>query len=183
MFSSVVTAHRVVAATMGVKLSDREEATREAVDRIDAGETLSEWDVERSEYNPKRLEIGDYVEFTKTISATDVQQFAAASGDTNPLHLDDEFAEQTRFQERIGHGTLVGGLISAALAQLPGLPIYLSQDLEFQNPVGIGERLTAECEIVEELDDRQYRLSTCVVNASDVLIDGEAVVLIDDRLE
>ncbi|MBX0297257.1 MaoC family dehydratase [Haloarcula nitratireducens] len=183
MFSSVVTAHRVAAATMGVQLTDTDEATREAVDRIGAGETLSEWAVERSEHDPTRLEVGDSVEFTKTIAATDVRQFAAASGDTNPLHLDEAFAEQTRFQERIGHGTLAGGLISAALARLPGLTIYLSQDLEFHNPVGIGERLTAECEIVEELADHQYRLSTSVVDDSDVLIDGEAVVLVDDHLE
>ncbi len=53
-----------------------------------------------SEEHPGRLGVGDHVDFTKAISEHDVQQFAAASGDTNPLHLDDEFAEQTRFRGR-----------------------------------------------------------------------------------
>jgi acyl dehydratase len=78
----------------------------------------------------------------------------------------------------------VGGLISAALARLPGLVVYLSQDLEFHNPVRIGDRCTAECEIVEDLGNRQYRLTTTVFSSNgDTVIDGEAVVLIDDLPE
>ena len=65
------------------------------------------------------IRVGDRVRFSKTISEDDVRAFAEASGDTNRLHLDDEYAEDTRFGRRIAHGTLVGGLISAALARLP----------------------------------------------------------------
>ena len=177
MFNSVVAANRAAFAAFGVQ---KDEDAPAPADRIEPDEDLPEWHVTISEDHPEQLGVSDRIEFTKTLSDNDVRQFAAASGDTNPLHLDDEFAEQTRFRGRIAHGTLVGSLISAALARLPGLTIYLSQDLEFHNPVRIGDRLTAECEIVEDLGDAQYRLTTRVLDGDEVVIDGEAVVLIDE---
>ncbi|MBO4247802.1 MaoC family dehydratase [Halomicrobium sp. IBSBa] len=180
MFNSVVAANRAAFAAFGVRPDGDGDGKPLPAERIEADEDLPEWHVELNADNPDRLGVGDRVEFTKRISDNDVKQFAAASGDTNPLHLDDDFAEQTRFRGRIAHGTLVGGLISAALARLPGLTIYLSQDLEFHNPVRIDDRLTAEIEIVEDLGDDQYRLTTRVVDDGDVVIDGEAVVLIDE---
>ncbi|MBX0295861.1 MaoC family dehydratase [Haloarcula nitratireducens] len=182
MFNSVVAANRAAFAAFGVQHDNNEDedVTEPPAERIEPNEDLPEWHVTISEDHPDHLGVGDRVEFTKTISDDDVRQFAAASGDTNPLHLDDEFAEQTRFRGRIAHGTLVGSLISAGLARLPGLTIYLSQDLEFHNPVRIGDRLTAECEIVEDLGDEQYRLTTRVKSDDEVVIDGEAVVLIDE---
>ncbi len=181
MLSSVVAANRAAFAAFGVNPTDDDDGSvSDPTERIEADEDLPEWRVELSEDHPDRLGVGDRVEFTKTISDGDVRKFAAASGDTNPLHLDDEFAGKTRFKSRIAHGTLVSGLISAALARLPGLTIYLSQDLEFHNPVHVGDSVTAEVEIVEDLGNDQYRLTTRVVDAGDVVIDGEAVVLIDD---
>jgi acyl dehydratase len=153
------------------------------LDRIEPAGDLSEWHAEMSADDPAELSVGDTFAFTKTITDADVKSFAAASGDTNPLHLDDEFGQQTRFSGRIAHGTLVGGLISAALARLPGLVIYLSQDLEFHNPVRIDDRISAECEIVEDLGDNQYRLRTRVLDGEDIAIDGEAVILVDDAPE
>jgi acyl dehydratase len=179
VFNSVVAANRVAFAAFGVQPSNGDGGL-ETVERIEADEDLPEWHVELTAADRGRLGVGDKVEFTKTISDDDVAAFAAASGDTNPLHLDDEFASRTRFRGRIAHGTLVGGLISAALARLPGLTIYLSQDLEFHNPVRVGDRLTAVCEIVEDLGDDQFRLTTRVVDDGDVIIDGEAVVLVDE---
>jgi acyl dehydratase len=179
VFNSVIAANRVAFAAFGVQPSNGDGGL-ETVERIEADEDLPEWHVELTAADRGRLGVGDKVEFTKTISDDDVAAFAAASGDTNPLHLDDEFASRTRFRGRIAHGTLVGGLISAALARLPGLTIYLSQDLEFHNPVRVGDRLTAVCEIVEDLGDDQFRLTTRVVDDGDVIIDGEAVVLVDE---
>jgi len=124
------------------------------------------------------ISVGDSVTFSKTIHDEDVRRFAAASGDTNPLHLDEDFAAETRFEGRIAHGVLVSGLISAALARLPGDVVYLSQDLEFLAPVEIGDRVTAECTVVEDLGNDQYRLTT-TITGDDVVVDGEAVVLID----
>lgn len=129
---------------------------------------------------PGELQVGDRSRFTKTITDGDVRKFADASGDTNALHLDDAFAERTRFGRRIVHGTLVSGTISAALAALPGLTIYLSQNLEFERPVDIGATITAACEIVEVLEDDRYRLTTRVENDDGkIVIQGTATVLID----
>jgi acyl dehydratase len=185
VFNSVLEANRAAFAAFGVNSEDDtdEEPTLPPRERIEPDEDLPEWSIERTEDDRTELGVGDRIEFTKTISEDDVTSFAAASGDTNPLHLDDEYASETRFRGRIAHGTLVGGLISAALARVPGLVVYLSQDLEFHNPVRIGDRLTAEIEIVEDLGNDQYRLTTQVKQGEEVVIDGEAVILVDEQPE
>jgi len=154
-------------------------AAKPEEERLEAGADLMEWETER--LIEGELSVGDSVKFTKTISQDDIERFAAASGDTNPIHLDDEFAADTRFNGRIAHGILVSGLISAALARIPGSVVYLSQDLEFRAPVRIGDEVTATIEIVEDLGGDQYRIQTTVVNETeDAVIEGEAVVLIDE---
>jgi CBS domain-containing protein/acyl dehydratase len=126
------------------------------------------------------IDVGDHVRFTKTITESDVETFAEASGDTNRLHLDEGFAEGTRFGRRIVHGTLVSGLISAALARLPGLTIYLSQELSYQGPVDIDEEVTAHCEVVERIRDDRFRLATAVDDAEgNCVVEGDAVVISD----
>jgi len=142
----------------------------------------ADWTFERSdEGGDGVVSVGDRIRFSKTLSEREIHGFADASGDTNRLHLDPDFAEQTRFGRQIVHGTLVSGLISAALARLPGLTIYLSQDLQFLGPVDIGETVTAICEVVEDLGDGRYRLTTVVEDEEgETVIDGEAIVLIDE---
>lgn len=141
-----------------------------------------DWTFDRSVEESDEITVGDTVTFSKVLDEADVQVFSRVSGDTNRLHLDEEYAIATRFGGRIVHGTLVAGLISAALARLPGLTIYLSQDLEFRAPVRAGDRLTGTVEVVENLGNSQYRLSTVVddEDAETRVVDGEAVVLIDD---
>jgi acyl dehydratase len=155
---------------------DSSEAGATSEDAVEAGVDHAGWESDIPEGD---IEVGDSVTFTKTIHDEDVRRFAASSGDTNPLHLDEDFAEETRFDGRIAHGILVSGTISAALARVPGDVVYLSQDLEFLAPVDIGDRVTADCAIAEDLGNNQYRLSTTVTNEEgDTVIDGEAVVLI-----
>ncbi len=180
VFESVLAANRAAFAAIGMDPDRSDSEPKPPTERIEADEDLPEWHAELSATQPGELHVGDSFEFTKTITDGDVRRFAAASGDTNPLHLSEEFAKQTRFRGRIAHGTLVGGLISAALARVPGLVIYLSQDLEFHNPVRIDDRVTASCEIVEDLGNDQYRLTTLVTDDGDVVIDGEAVILVDE---
>ncbi|WEL18570.1 MULTISPECIES: MaoC family dehydratase [unclassified Halorhabdus] len=148
---------------------------------LEGGTDLPEWEWSRTVENSDAVGVGDTVTFSKEITDDDVTSFARASGDTNPLHLEDEYAAETRFGGRIAHGMLVGGLISAALARFPGTVVYLSQEFEFKGPVGIGDRATAEVEVVDTLDGGRYRLSTQVLVADEVVIDGEAVVLIDEE--
>lgn len=138
------------------------------------------WEVSLDFANEDAVSVGDSIRFSKELDVDDVRTFATASGDTNRLHLDDEFAEDTRFAGTIVHGTLVSGLISAALARLPGVVIYLSQDTSFVGPVQPGQRATAVVEVLEDLGNRQYRLSTEVYGDDDLAVEGEAVVLIDD---
>jgi acyl dehydratase len=126
------------------------------------------------------IDVGDHVTFSKTLSESDVERFAEVSGDTNRLHLDEGFAENSRFGRRIVHGTLVSGIISAALARLPGLTIYLSQELSYRGPVDIGDRVTARCEVVEQLRADRFRLATAVDDADgERVVEGDAVVISD----
>ncbi|XVH31546.1 MaoC family dehydratase [Haloferacaceae archaeon DSL9] len=153
-------------------------------DRTGGGPSISysrpEWTLDRTVESPEKLRVGDAVTFSKPISEADVAAFADVSGDTNRLHLEKDFAGRTRFGEPIVHGTLVSGLISAALARFPGLTIYLSQDVKFLAPASIGDRLTATVEITEVLDGDRYVVATDVHDQDDTaLIEGEAIVLID----
>ena len=129
----------------------------------------------------EEIQIGDKASFTKTISESDVYQFAGITGDFNPVHVNAEFANQTIFKERVVHGILTAGFISAVLGmKLPGTDtIYLSQKVDFKAPVKIGDTVTAEVEVLEKKDSKKIiRLRTIVKNQLDaVVIDGEAVVM------
>ena len=179
LFEGAVQANRAAIEAFSAPVDGAGDATdADAEDRIAPAEDLPEWDTE-SEVEAEPT-VGDVVRFSKTLSEDDVDRFAAASGDTNPIHLDDEWAGETRFQGRIVHGTLAAGLISAALARFPGSVVYLSQDLEFRAPVRLGDRVTAEVTVVEALGGDRFRLRTTVERDDTLIIDGEAVVLIDD---
>jgi CBS domain-containing protein/acyl dehydratase len=152
--------------------------------RPDTTYEQADWEFEARCLLDDHVSVGDIVEFTKTIGDEDVRSFAEASGDTNRLHLEAAYAEQTRFGRRIVHGTLVGGLISAALARLPGVTVYLSQEMSFRAAVDVGGRVTAVCEVTESLGGEKYLLSTEVRGEDgEVVVEGEAVVLVDDLPE
>ncbi|MFN6956135.1 MAG: MaoC family dehydratase [Acetobacteraceae bacterium] len=130
------------------------------------------------------LSVGQSASFGKTITEADILLFAAVSGDTNPVHINAEFAAGTMFKERIAHGMLSAGLISTVLGtRLPGPgTIYLSQTLKFRAPVRIGDTVTATA-TVASLDAAKKRatLTTiCTVNGKPVL-EGEALVLVPSR--
>jgi len=147
--------------------------------RADTAFEHDEWGFESFGEDESAIDVGDVVTFEKPLSEADVEAFAEASGDSNRLHLDAEYAEKTRFGRRIVHGTLVAGLISAALARLPGLTIYLSQTVTYSGPVDIGDRAKARCEVVEDLGKGRYRLLTDVLVDEEAVIEGEATVLSD----
>ena len=139
-----------------------------------------DWTLERFVGRYDELGVGDVVRFAKPITDADVSSFADASDDRNPLHLEEEHADDTMFDGRIAHGGLVAGTISVALARFPGVVIYLSQDLDFCEPVEFGRTVTATCEIVEALGESRYRLETTAVDeAENTVIAGEAVVVIN----
>jgi 3-hydroxybutyryl-CoA dehydratase len=128
----------------------------------------------------RELEVGQTAEFTKTVTEADVVLFAGITGDLNPAHIDQTWAEASRFGGRIAHGMLSAAFISTVLGmKLPGPgTIYLEQSLRFTAPVKIGETVTARVEVAEVLPKRRIRLTTTVVKQDGVaVIEGEAVVL------
>ena len=126
------------------------------------------------------LALGQTARLGKTITEADILLFAAVSLDTNPVHMDAEAAAQSVFKQRVAHGMLSAGLISAVLGtRLPGAgTIYLAQTLRFRAPVAIGDTVVAEAEVTA-LDPARKRATlktTCSV-AGKVVIEGEATVM------
>jgi 3-hydroxybutyryl-CoA dehydratase len=126
------------------------------------------------------LKPGDSASTGKTITEADILLFAAVSTDTNPVHINAEAAAGSLFKERVAHGMLSAGLISAVLGtRLPGPgTVYLSQTLRFRAPVKIGDTVTATV-TVTSLDAAKKRatLATVCTVAGKPVIEGEAVVI------
>lgn len=127
------------------------------------------------------LKIGDKASMAKTVTEYDVYTFAGVTGDFNPIHIDAEYAKTTLFKERIAHGMLSAGFISAVIGTaLPGAnSIYLGQELTFKAPVKIGDTVTATVEVVEKMAAKQrVVLRTTVTNQDGTLVvDGKATML------
>jgi len=127
------------------------------------------------------LEIGTTASFSKTVTDADIVLYAGVSGDTNPVHLDQDYASKTMFKSRIAHGMLTASFLSAVLgARMPGPgAIYLSQSLRFRAPVRIGDTVRATA-TVTALDAKRRRatLETKCTVAGAVVVDGEAVVML-----
>jgi 3-hydroxybutyryl-CoA dehydratase len=131
------------------------------------------------------LAIGQKASFGKTITEADIVLFAAVTGDTNPMHLNAEYARTSIFGERIAHGMLAAGLITKVMGtQLPGPgTIYMSQSLRFRKPVRIGDTVTATVEITA-LNAEKHRVNlrtVCAVKGEPVL-EGEALVAVPSRV-
>ena len=104
------------------------------------------------------IEVGMRGEFAKCLTDDDIHAFAEASGDHNPVHLDDDYARRTQFGERICHGMLTAGLISAVFGSVfpgPGW-IYVSQSLRFRAPVSVGQEVTASVEVTNVIPEKNF---------------------------
>lgn len=129
------------------------------------------------------FQIGETASFSKTITESDIYAYAGISGDFNPVHVNAEFAKKTRFKERIAHGMLTAGLVSAVLGmKLPGPgAIYLSQQMEFLKPVRIGDTITATAEVQAYNPDKRILTlrTTCTNQRGEQVLEGRAVVMMD----
>ena len=132
----------------------------------------------------EELRVGQWATMSRTITIVEIVSFAGLTGDANPAHLNDEWANRTRFGKRIGHGMLTAGILSAVLGtKLPGDgAIYLSQSLRFSGPVFPGDTITARAEVIELIPDRRRvrLLTTCTNQHGQVVLEGEALMLVDN---
>lgn len=128
----------------------------------------------------EELEIGMSHETYHTIKESDIEAFAAVSGDRNPLHMDEEYAKTTMFKGRIAHGALTASYISGILGNdMPGPgAIFTDLALQFKRPVRIGDEVTARAEVIEKQDkgSRVTLKVTCSVGSKTV-VEGEAKVV------
>ena len=133
---------------------------------------------------PDELQVGMTASTRKTITEADILLYSAVSTDTNPVHIDAEAAAAGPFGQRVAHGMLTAGLISAVLGtRLPGPgSVYLAQTLRFRAPVKIGDTVTASVEVTEiNVERKRATLKTVCSVAGKPVIEGEATVLVPVR--
>lgn len=127
------------------------------------------------------IQVGDSASFEKTITETDVYQFAGVSGDMNPAHVNERFASQGMFKTRVVHGMLSASLISTVLGtQLPGPgAIYLGQDIKFVKPVFFNDTITARVVVSEIKKDKNICVleTRCLNQHDDVVVYGKATIM------
>ncbi len=130
------------------------------------------------------LQVGQSASLGKTITEADILLYAAVSTDTNPIHIDADAARQSIFGERIAHGMLSAGLISAVLGtRLPGPgSLYMRQSLRFAAPVKIGDTVRATATVTAlNQEKKRATLSTVCMVGDQVVIEGEAYVQVPSR--
>ncbi len=130
------------------------------------------------------LEVGMTAIYSRTVTESDIVLFRGISGDTNPIHLDREYAARTRFGGTIAHGMLSASFISTVIGtKLPGPgAIYVSQNCRFKAPVRAGDTVVARVTVTELAPEKKRaRLDTTCSIGAKVVIDGEAVVMVPSR--
>ena len=132
------------------------------------------------------LSVGMSATFAKTITESDIVMFSGVTGDMNPVHVNEDFAQDTMFKGRIAHGMLTASLISTVLGmKLPGPGcIYLSQDLKFLAPVRPGDTVYAQATITDIIPEKKRIVCKTVAFVGDKTVcDGEAKMMVRSRAE
>jgi 3-hydroxybutyryl-CoA dehydratase len=129
--------------------------------------------------------IGQEASCSKTMTETDLVVFAGLSGDFNPIHIDREYAKETRFKQRIAHGMLTSSLLSQLLGvHLPGKgSIYVEQNIRFKAPVFIGDTVTAKATIQEIDEERRILtlLTECFNQDKKIVLTGTAKMMVPEE--
>ncbi len=130
--------------------------------------------------NINEIQIGHSEQVDVKITDEKIELFAKATGDFNPVHLDDEFASKTQFKKRIAHGMLSGSLFSTIFGTVyPGEgSIYLKQSLTFTAPVYIDDILCAKVIVREIIKEKNYVIFDTIATNTDnkVVCKGEATI-------
>ena len=126
------------------------------------------------------LQVGDSYSVNRVVTAEDVRTFADLTGDDNPIHVDEAYAEKTRFGKPIVHGVLLLGFISKVLGRdFPGHgSVAVSISCRFLRPVPVGSEVTVEVRIAEKMERRKHvRVRIFVYLGNKTAIGGEGVVI------
>jgi len=135
-------------------------------------------------YSLEELSVGMSASYARTVTEADLVLFAGISGDSNPVHMDQDYASKTQFGGRIAHGMLSASFLSTAISsKLPGPgAIYLRQNLIFRAPVRIGDTVKASVTIVDIIREKARILLKTVCQVGEtVVIDGDALVMVPAR--
>ena len=133
------------------------------------------------EYTFNEIEIGLTKQFQITITESMIDDFAKISGDYNPLHMDEKFAQSRDFKNRVCHGMLLGSLFSRLIGMyVPGkYGLYFSQTLNFVNPTIVDDAVTVTGKVISKSESTKIiELKTTIKNSSHVLVDGKAKVIL-----
>ena len=135
-------------------------------------------------YMLEDLSVGMTTSYARTVTEADLVLFAGISGDSNPVHMDQIYAEKTQFGGRIVHGMLSASFLSTAIgSKLPGPgTIYLKQNLVFRAPVRIGDTVRATITVMDIVSEKSRVVLKTVCHVGETLvIDGDALVMVPVR--
>ena len=122
--------------------------------------------------------------FGKTITEADINMFAGLSGDTCPIHLNEDFAKYTGFKTRIAHGFISASLISTLVGcRLPGPgALYVNRQMSFRKPVFLGDTVNARAIVRKLIREKNFveLETTCEVDG-EIVIDGFATTWVPSR--
>jgi 3-hydroxybutyryl-CoA dehydratase len=127
------------------------------------------------------IRVGEKATASRTITEADINAFAELSGDYNPIHVDEEFAQRTRWGGRIAHGMLVAGLVTQTLSELGGEgAVHTSQEVSFRAPVRIGDIVTVTSEVTGKVPEKRRLLidNTWVKQDGETVITGKGELLL-----
>lgn len=127
---------------------------------------------------------GMSAQVTNVVTEETLVRFAQVSGDTNPVHLDADYAAQTRFKQRIAHGMLSASFVSAVFGtRLPGPGcIYVNQALRFKAPVHIGDEVITKVVVTNKIPEKGFVefQTQCLVD-DELVLDGEATLWVPGK--
>ena len=132
--------------------------------------------------NFDEIYVGQKVSFQVKITDEMIKKFAELSGDYNPLHMDEIYAQNSKFHQRVCHGMLLGSFLSQLVGMhIPGKKcLYLSQNLNFHNPCYISDTISVEGVVKEKSNSTQIlEIETTIKNQENILlVNGIARVMV-----